>query len=178
MLKSELLAGIIVLAVAVAAQALSPDLVQALLRYASRHQGSLQVPASYICPDTSLPLGREVGRLRRMKRRARLSPTDEALLSSMDFVWSPRDKQFDIIFNALAVFKQRNGGVLHVPQAFVVPRDDEHYAPIARGLRLGTTPSPNPNSSSNPNPNPNSNPNSNVSNRRPLQIHPRRPRLQ
>lgn len=125
---------------------LQPKLLRALTIY-HRNTGDSRVPPSYYCgaqQDHDWPedlvgfeLGKNVIELRR--RHALASEEEIHALDSIGFVWQPRNHDFDIIYKSLSVFKEHNRGILHVPQAFVIPKGGlkNPYPREAWGLPLG-----------------------------------------
>ena len=83
--------------------------VQSLTLFRER-AGHARVPPSFVCERTGVKLGKEVVRLRGMKRRLTLPHWDQATLNALGFVWHPRQEGFETMYRCLCVFKAVQAG--------------------------------------------------------------------
>lgn len=118
--------------------------VEALRSYSALH-GHFLVPAAFQVPhgDARWPrqtwgykLGYWVVELRRS--RSRLEDYQLHDLHALGFAWSAREARWNQVFvPAMTRFAELFGAHASVPQAFVVPSDDERWPKELHGFRLG-----------------------------------------
>eukprot|EP01039_Chlorochromonas_danica_P003929 gene3929-4293_t len=122
----------------------------ALRIYKQVEDSSLLVPPDFIVPAVApwpddihdLPLGQYVNLIRKEDKFLTGFPQRRMLLSELGFQWEESSraalskKRFEIIYEALKVYKDMYGDVL-VPLSFVVPSSPP-WPPSTYGVKLGT----------------------------------------
>jgi hypothetical protein len=123
---------------------------EALVCYKREVDEELNVPTDFIVPSSDpwpestrgLTLGVHVQSVRAKDKLVYGHEERERRLNELGFQWEETGrtvfskKRFDIVYTALKAYKEVYGNLI-VPQAFVVPTDDEFWPEEARGLKLG-----------------------------------------
>ena len=123
---------------------------EALVCYKSEVDEDLNVPIDFIVPSEDpwpestrgLTLGAHVQSVRAKDKLVHGHEERERRLNELGFQWEETGrtvfskKRFDIVYTALKAYKEVYGNLI-VPQAFVVPTDDEFWPEESRGLKLG-----------------------------------------
>lgn len=123
---------------------------EALVCYKREVDEELNVPTDFIVPSSDpwpestrgLTLGIHVQSVRAKDKLVYGHEERERRLNELGFQWEETGrtvfskKRFDIVYTALKAYKEVYGNLI-VPQAFVVPTDDEFWPEEARGLKLG-----------------------------------------
>ena len=126
------------------------DVYEALTLYKGIY-GDLKVPNNFKVPQDDalwptkthgMNLGNIVHSIRSADKLVYGSPEREKALTDLGFVWEETGralyakKRFELIFQALEVYKTLHGDLL-VPQAFVVPKDTSDWPEELWDLKLG-----------------------------------------
>ena len=123
---------------------------EALVCYKREIDEELNVPADFTVPSAApwpeviwgLALGTHVQSVREKDKLVYGHEERERRLNELGFQWEESGrtifskKRFDIVYCALKTYKEVYGNLI-VPQAFVVPTDDEFWPEESRGLKLG-----------------------------------------
>ena len=123
---------------------------EALVCYKREVDEGLNVPADFTVPSAApwpevtwgLALGTHVQSVREKDKLVFGHEERERRLNDLGFQWEETGrtvfskKRFDIVYCALKAYKEVYGNLI-VPQAFVVPTDDEFWPEESRGLKLG-----------------------------------------
>ena len=106
-------------------------------------RGDLEVPYAFVVPPEApwhaetwgLKLGMRVNNIRGSEQFVKDQPERRAELDAMGFVWDDLERRWELVRDALAVYKELHGD-LAVPYAFVVP-SQAPWPAAAWGLKLG-----------------------------------------
>jgi hypothetical protein len=116
----------------------------AMTTYKQVH-GDLQVPREYVVPSSgeweegmwNMQLGTAVTRIRSNSNFVRDRPDRVKQLEELGFVWDEKERQWEVVKEALATYKRKYGDMT-VKQSFVVPKGEE-WPEEAWGVTLGKT---------------------------------------
>jgi hypothetical protein len=122
----------------------------ALVCFKDTVDGELNVPIDFVVPSEEpwpesswgLNLGGQVQAIRDKDKLVFGHEDREKKLNDLGFQWEESGramfsrKRFDIVYRALATYKEKFGDLM-VPQAFVVPLDDSEWPEETLGLKLG-----------------------------------------
>ena len=117
--------------------------LQSLVAYKKLH-GDLEVPYRFVVPSEApwpaevwgLKLGSRVSNIRSQEIFVKEHPERRAELDAMGFVWDGLERRWELVRDALGVYKELHGD-LEVPYLFVVP-SAATWPAEAWGLKLGS----------------------------------------
>ena len=123
---------------------------EALVCYKQEIDEELSVPIDFIVPSDApwpeitwgLTLGAHVQSVRDKDKLVYGNEEREQRLNDLGFQWEETGrtafskKRFDLVYAALKAYKEVHGNLV-VPQAFVVPVNDDFWPEETRGLKLG-----------------------------------------
>ena len=122
----------------------------ALTFYKQNVDSELSVPIDYVVPSEEpwpeytkgMALGALVNSIRNKDKLVFGNEEREQRLNDLGFQWEETGrtvfskKRFDLVYAALKAYKEVHGNLV-VPQAFVVPVNDDFWPEETRGLKLG-----------------------------------------
>ena len=87
-----------------------------LNKYKDAHGGDCNVPSRY--KEDPIKLGQWVSKQRSLRKKCKLEPERERLLTELGLVWEPHEEAWKDMFLQLKEYKQARGGDCNVPRQY------------------------------------------------------------
>ena len=91
------------------------EMFQQLKEYKEAHGGECNVPRQY---KPNPPLGQWVRTQRALRKKCKLEPERERLLTELGLVWEPHEEAWKEMFQQLKEYKEAHGGDCNVPNTY------------------------------------------------------------